>query len=373
MNQIHKLQAKKDLLSYPGDTIQEIIDDINMTQAELAERLGRSKEKLNELIKGKAPLTKETALKLEYVLGIPASFWNNLEREYRDELFKIEQMEYLIKCEDWLSKFPLNFLKKCGILPSDSEAKGEMVQALLKFFRVASPDEWSNIYKNNSLAFKIELRHTTHPEAISVWLRLGEIEAEKLSLAPFKGVKEVRNNLDKIKKLCYEEPIDWLIQLRDICAELGIALVYMSLIEKAPIYGATRWIQGNANPLIQITDRNKDYNSFWFTFYHELAHVLLHGKKDIFLEGISEINPDLEKEKEADDFAARTLIPDKVRNKLSGMSHFDEKVIISLSREYNSHQSILVSQLQREDKMKYFELNHLKTRVEFGDKELNLC
>ncbi len=373
MSHIDNLNAKKELLSCPGDTIQEIIDDLKMSQAELAERMGRSKEKLNELIKGKAPLTADTAIKLEYVLGVPATFWTNLERVYRDELLEIEKMESAIKNEDWLSKFPLKVLKECGILPSDNNDKGEMVQALLKFFRVASPDDWSNIYKNNSLAFKIELRHTKHPEAISVWLCLGEIKAEKLPLAPFKGVKEVRNNLDKIKKLCYEEPIDWLIQLRDICAELGIALVYMQMIEKAPIYGATRWIKGNANPLIQITDRNKDYNSFWFTFYHELAHVLLHGKKDIFLEGLSEIYPDTEKEQEADDFAARTLVPDKVRTKLSNMSHFDEKVIASLSSEYKIHQSILVQQLRREGKIEYFELNELKTRVEFGNKELTLC
>jgi plasmid maintenance system antidote protein VapI len=45
---------------------RSILGTIGMSQAELAERLGRSVPQLNELIKGKAPITKETATKLEY-------------------------------------------------------------------------------------------------------------------------------------------------------------------------------------------------------------------------------------------------------------------------------------------------------------------
>ena len=79
---MNNLEAKKALLSCPGDTIQDTIDEIGMSQAELAERLGRSIPKLNELIKGKAPITKDTATKLEYVLGVPANFWLSLERNF---------------------------------------------------------------------------------------------------------------------------------------------------------------------------------------------------------------------------------------------------------------------------------------------------
>jgi len=60
---MNALALKKSLLSTPGDRIQEHIDFIGMSQAELAERLGRSIPKLNELIKGKAPITKETGNK----------------------------------------------------------------------------------------------------------------------------------------------------------------------------------------------------------------------------------------------------------------------------------------------------------------------
>lgn len=87
------LDLKKQLLSCPGDSIQEHIDFVGMSQAELAERLGSSVFELNELIKGKTPVTKEIANKLEHASGVPASFWLNLERRYREELLEIEQME----------------------------------------------------------------------------------------------------------------------------------------------------------------------------------------------------------------------------------------------------------------------------------------
>ncbi len=361
------LEAKKLLLSSPGDTIQETIDDISMSQAELAERLGRSIPKLNELIKGKAPITKETAIKLEYVLGIPASFWLNLERQYQDELLEIEQMEYLEKCSKWVASFPLLNLKKLRIVP-DTTKKPELAKSMLKFFRVATPEQWSNIYTGSSLAFKINLRHTAEPEAISVWLRYGELQAEKLTLDSFNS-KTLRDSLNRIQDLSYTCHYNWLVELQQICANCGLALVYTPCISKAPIYGATRWIKNNTLPLIQLTDRHKDYNAFWFSFYHELAHILYHGKKDIFIEGLDSINPDEEKEKQADIFASRMLLSEKERNELFQNSTFSKELVILLSKKFRRHPGIIVAQIQREypDLYKDMCLNSLKTKVIFSE------
>lgn len=359
------LEIKKSLLSLPGDTIQEQIDHIGMSQAELAERLGRSIPKLNELIKGKAPITKETATKLEYVLGIPSNFWLNLERHYQDELLEIEQMEHLEKCNDWLQGFPLLAMKKIGILPNTTN-KPELASALLKYFRVASPNEWSTIYEGSSLAFKIELRHTTDPQAISVWLRLGELQVEHIKLAPF-DKKKLRNNLKQMQIISYQHSDSWLDELQKICASCGVALVYTPCIAKAPIYGATRWLKSNSTPLIQMTDRKKDYHAFWFTFYHELGHILYHGKKDIFIDGIDSITPDKEKEEEADSFASRMLLSEKERNEIFKYLNYDRNLVIVLSQKLNIHPAIIVSQLQRNGLVQYndIELTKLKAKVTF--------
>lgn len=356
-------EAKKQLLSCPGDTIQEHIDAIGMSQAELAERLGRSVPKLNELIKGKAPITKETATKLEYVLGIPASFWLNLERTYQDELLGIEQLEFLEQCVEWLKAFPVSAMKNLGILPNTNE-KHVLAESLLKFFRVASPNQWASLYTNKELAFKIDLQYTTEPQAISVWLRLGEIQAEKIQTMDF-DKKLIRERMHEIQTLCYQMPDNWMSKLQEICSQCGIALVYTPCISKAPIYGASRWIRNYSKPLIQITDRQKDYNAFWFSFFHELAHILNHGKKDVFI-SLENIQPDDEKEKQADDFAARMLLSEKERNELFQHSDYSPELIWTFSRKYGRNPSIIVSQIQRQTKVyNDFKLNRLKIKVKF--------
>lgn len=364
---MNTLELKKSLLNTPGDSIQEQIDFIGMSQAELAERLGRSIPKLNELIKGKAPITKETAAKLEYVLGIDASFWLNLEKNYQEELLEIEQLEFLETCKSWVTGFPIAALKKMKLLP-DTNIKPVLAETLLKFFRVASPTEWSTIYEGHSLAFKIELKHTTDPKAISAWLRIGELQANKIELQEF-DKKKLTDALPIIQEIAFNENPNWKEELQNVCSSFGVALVYSPCLSKAPIYGAARWIKNKSVPLIQLTDRKKDYNAFWFSFYHELAHIRYHNKSDIFIDGIENIQPDGDKEKEADAFASRMIFHDNLKDKALNQNLNTVEKLKTFSKENRVHLSILVSQLQRLDKIKYnnFAATSLKSKVEFQE------
>ncbi len=213
-----------------------------------------------------------------------------------------------------------------------------------------------------------KIRHASQTRAISVWLRLGELQAEKIKVAAF-DKKDLRNCLDKIQDIAYKHSDTWLEELQALCASYGVALVYTPCISKAPIYGATRWIKNNRVPLIQITDRQKDYNAFWFTFYHELGHILYHGKKDIFIDGLESIQPDKEKEDEADAFAARMLLSEKERNELFQYPNFDRELILQLSQKFKKHLSIIVAQVQRQYSHLYknVRLNSLKTKVVFNE------
>lgn len=362
---MNEMKLKEALLSCPGDTIQEHIDYIGMSQAELAERLGRSIPKLNELIKGKAPITKETAIKLEYVLGVSASFWLNMERKYQDELLEIMNLKHLEQCTEWVKGFPLGALKGMNIL-SKTNNKIVLAAELLKLFRVASPDEWVKIYEGSSLAFKIELKYTADPKAISAWLRIGELQAERLKL-PLFDKKKLTDSIQVMQEIAYKQADNWLEELQQVCSSCGLALVYTPCISKAPIYGATRWIKNKSIPLIQVTDRQKDYNAFWFTFFHELAHIRYHNKSDIFIDGLQEITPDSDKEADADAFAARMLLSEKEREYIFSFQDFDSDVVLMLSQNLKRHPSIIVSQIQRKHNNLYKDkaLNRLKTKVMF--------
>src|SRR5665648_35153 len=356
------LKLQKDLLSPPGDTIQETIDTIGMSQAELAERIGRPKEKLNDIIKGREPITIKTAVMLERVLGIPASFWIEREREYQLELSKIEQKEFLVTCIDWMEQFPILALKKMGWLP-ETKDKTELSDSLLKFFSVATPVQWNKIYLTEavSAAFKISLANTQSPHAISAWMRIGELKSSRQNLPEFDSVA-FKSALHKIKELVVLQPEDFKEQIQAICAQCGVAVLYTACLPKAPISGATWW--KGKNPIIHLSGRYKTNDSFWFAFYHEAGHILKHGKKEIFLENLKGSPQDEEKEEEANQFAKTFLFPQEAFNQLSGVFSFDDKIILDFSREYYTHPAIIVGQLQFASLIDYSQFNYFKVPIE---------
>lgn len=85
-------QYVPDEVSPPGETLSEVLAEHGITQADLAERTGRPRKTIDEIIKGKAAITPETAIQLERVLGVPATFWNRRERQYREHLAKREEI-----------------------------------------------------------------------------------------------------------------------------------------------------------------------------------------------------------------------------------------------------------------------------------------
>lgn len=359
------LKLQKELLSPPGDTIQETIDAIGMSQAELAERMGRPKEKLNDIIKGREPVTLKTAILLDRVLGIPANFWIEREREYRLELSKIEQQEFLEQGIDWLKMFPVSALKKLGWLP-DSKNATELVDTLLRFFGIASPRQWEEIYLEEAVAaaFKISLANTPSPHAVSAWIRIGEHRSATQKLPEFDKAAFV-NALDEIMVLVINQPGDFKERLQQICAQCGVAVIYTPCLPKAPISGATWW--KGKNPIIQLTGRYKTNDRFWFDFFHEAAHILKHGKKEIFLEDLQGSPIDEEKEKEANLFAQKYLFPAIAFNQLVAIHPFNDQHIIEFAEKYKTHPAIIIGQLQHSGIIGYHEGNHLKVTIDLFD------
>ncbi len=338
------LKLRKEQLSPPGDTIQETIDFMGMSQAELAERLHRPKEKVNEIIKGHGPISTETAFRLEKVLGIPAPFWIERESAFRQKLYKIEQDEKLAQQYEWLKKFPISTMKKNGWLPNTQD-KNILTQKLLIFFGIASPEAWKKIYLEEevSVAFRISLTHTKNPYAISVWLRQGELIAQKLETAPYSKTT-FRKSLVEIKQLVYEFPDNFANQLQDICARAGVAVVYVPSLPKAPIGGASRWFHGQ--PLIQLSDRYKTDDHFWFTFFHEAGHILLHGKKDIFLEDVKNTSTNLKKENEANSFATKQLLSNIQVKEIGQSTPLTKENILDFAEKFRTSAGVIVGRLQ---------------------------
>ncbi|HVT85193.1 MAG TPA: HigA family addiction module antitoxin [Chitinophagaceae bacterium] len=337
-----QLKDERELLSKPGDTILETLEHIKMSQAELAERMGKTPSKVNDIISGKEPITVTTALQLEKVLNIDAQFWLNREMKYREKLSRIEQEEALEECVDWLKQQPVRELKKCGYIKSERIGT-DMVAECLQFYGVASPVQWHLMYVNDyaKTNFRKSEAHQTALGSMAAWLRIGEIEMRKLDLPDF-NKEAFKKKLSEIKPLIANHPDDFAKQLQEECISAGVALIYTMCLPKAPVSGATRWIGGN--PLIQLTDRYKANDHFWFTFYHEAGHVLLHGKKDIFIEEFEGYQPDKEKEDQANTFARNWLLPEQFNDELP--FRIVEEDVMPLAEKYNTHPAVVVGRLQ---------------------------
>ncbi len=360
----NNLQIERELLSPPGDTILETIEYIKMSQAELADRLGKTPSKVHDLITGKEPITYTTALQLEKVLGIDAQFWLNREMNYRTKLARLEQEEALEEAKAWLKQQPIKELRKCGYLQSQKE-DANMVAEALEFYGVVNTDKWQRRYINDyvTAAYRKSEAHGATLASMAAWLRIGEVEMQKMQLPAYdkEGFKKL---LEAIKLLVKEQPKDFALQLQKNCAAVGVAVVLSPCLPKAPVSGATRWFR--TNPLIQLTDRHKTADHFWFTFYHEAGHVLLHNKKEVFLEDFEGYTPDEQKEEEANVFAAKQLLPMKALDELP--LDFTEVDVINLANKHNTHPGIVVGRIHRLKRRHYSFGTGLKQKINlFGE------
>jgi len=354
-----------DYVSPPGDTLLEVLEDRDMTQAELAERTGRPKKTINEIIKGKAAITPETALQLELVFNIPASFWNNHERRYREFLAQQEEKKRLAKQVPWLKEIPVTAMIKSGWIRR-CEDKVEQLRELLNFFAVASPEQWEGIWLNNHIEFRKSQAFQSDAGAISAWLRRGEIEASKIACAPYNATN-FREALRKIRALTVELPEIFQPKVVQLCAEAGVAVVFVPELPKTRTSGATHWLNAD-KALIQLSLRYKTDDHLWFTFFHEAGHILLHGKRDFFLEGTGVVSvEDQEKENEANKFSADILIPPgDLKRFLASISKISQVNIIQFANEIGIAPGIVVGRLQHDGLLPPSHCNDLKQRWEWA-------
>jgi HTH-type transcriptional regulator/antitoxin HigA len=337
-----KFDNDRELIPKPGDTILESIEYLRISQVELAKRMGKTASKINDLISGKEPISMATAIKLEKVLGVDAQFWLNKETQYREKLSRIEEEEKLSTSTSWLDSQPLKELKASGFI-SSTKKDVQTVEECLKFYGVAGQKQWKSLYVDqfSSASFRKSSAHKSTIGATAAWLRIGELKLKSQNLISY-DKKKFKNNLLQARKLVRANPEDFPLQLLKLCSDAGVALVYTVNIRQAPVSGVARWVGGS--PLIQLTDRYKSNDQFWFSFFHEAAHILLHGKKDIFVEGVKEYTSDEKKEEEADSFAQNFLLPEEFIEELP--EKITEKEIRKIARKYETHTAIVVGHLQ---------------------------
>lgn len=349
-----------DWVSSPGDTIKDILEELEWTEAEFSKRTDYSPKHITQLLNGNAPITDDTALRLEKVLGSTFSFWLNREAQYREALARHNELNLIEPlAANWLSCLPLTNLISFGWIKKHSDKAQQAIECL-KYFGVASISAWEEKYGNLVAAFRSSPKYEIKKGAVAAWLRRGEILASAIDCSPYNKV-EFKNALQNIRPITLiKDPNILLRQLVDLCASAGVAVV----IEKAPIgcpaCGVARWLSPK-KALIMLSLRYKTNDQLWFSFFHEAGHIFLHNKKIPFVDfesGQTEENKILEAE--ANTFAKKVLIPEKYEHKLNKISA-NEVQIKNFAEQIGISVGVVIGRLQHDKKVSWnSSLNKLK-------------
>ncbi|HEY5743345.1 MAG TPA: ImmA/IrrE family metallo-endopeptidase [Chryseolinea sp.] len=343
----------------PGFTLEETMHTLGMTQRDLADRTGLTVQTLNRIFKGEQPITYETASKLELVTGVPAGFWNNLEAQYREQLAKIEQDREFKANLAWLNVIPVKELIEREAIPA-SDDKVVVLREVFRFYGVSSVESWRVVWESPAAAARRSTFFKSSPGPTSAWLRLGQLQAREVECASY-DKKRFIENLHAIRKLTVQFAEKFVPEMRQLCAEAGVALVLVPEMKQAAWSGAAEWLTPT-KAMILLNLRGKAEDRFWFTFFHEAGHILHDSKKDTFIDDGKSYEDD-PAEKRADDFAAEILVPRQNDSAIQNAKSATD--IQKLAGKIGVSPGIVVGRFQHLTK-KWTYFNQLKRRLEWA-------
>ena len=344
----------------PGQVLEEHLDAREMSHAEFARRCGRSAKLISDIISGKAPVEPRTALQFEKVLGMDASVWLGIESDYQLHQAREAEKQRALEALEWADEFPINELVKRKAIDKPSSV-AEKVSALLTFFGVASVDAWEQKHARAQVSYRHSPSFKSNQYALATWLRLGELKAERIECASYKE-QVFKRALSSIRKLTAAQSIEVLSDAEKLCAESGVALTVVKPLTRTALSGAARWLTPQ-KALIQLSARHLRDDQLWFSFFHEAAHIVLHGKKLVFVhEGNVQTTAE---DAEANQWAAKFLVPNSNWARFVASSEFSQHAVLRFAREQGIAPGIVVGRLQHEKKIHWSHLNDLRLRLEW--------
>ena len=361
-----------DYYLHPGDILEEELEVKGLKQTDLAKRTGLTSKTINAIIKGNAPISPDTAVILESVLGKPAVYWLNLDALYQVKKANETQYRLLEKDTDLLNHIDLSGMIKQKWI-SQYNDKVEQLKEVLAFFGVATAQQLSAVWSKLEVNYRTSPAYQKNHFNIMSWLRRGELLAQEIECEIYNS-KTFKNALIECKKLTTYSFPEISNKIQSICAKAGVAVVFVPEIKNISTSGAAHWINKD-KALIQLSLRGKKDDKFWFNFYHEAGHILLHGRKEQFIDNEGQ-QSSTEKniyftpertliEAEADDFAANFLISKKTFSEFISKNKFTKKSIEAFALQENIAPGIVVGQLQKNNFLGWDKLHSLKRTYEF--------
>ena len=349
-------------VAHPGDVLNDFLEDRKISAEDFAQEIKVNVAALKKILAEEAPIRKRLARKLAKVFEISEDYFVDYQADY-DAYEKTEK--------EWAKKFHKNSIQRMV------EKDMETWKKIHIFFDSCNWKSWEKyVGKEQEASFRISETAKKDKYAICTWLRIGEIEAESLSpkVAETFCLDKFEDALQAAKDLMAKHPQDFLKKLQKLCADVGVYLVYVPILPKATPDGATTWFKDR--PLINLSLKGKSNDKFWFTFFHEAGHVMLHHEEVKIRGFFDDFDKNLSHQKnekhegEANEFAQQWTLTNEQMERVKNLWHSKEdkkkQKLIGLAKEFNTHPGVIVGRMQKEKIAKYNfrQLNELKERLE---------
>lgn len=349
----------KNLIAFhPGSYVEDIIDDLNITQEEFAKRLGTSAKTISNLLQGKIKLSGDLAFKLEKMTGIDFKTWMNIQNTYDKKVFEIEEA----KIEDEYNvarMIDISYFKIHAFFENRKYSIKEKTQAFRNLLNVSDLTYFTEF---NPLVSYRSIGNFREKEIVNsnIMLELASIDSRNKTDKKLDKTK-LQKKLPKIREMVNKNFDEFYPELKEILLECGIVLVGLPSLKNSMLNGATKKFN-NGSVLILITDRNKGADIFWFSLIHEIYHVL----NNDFYTDIDDMGKYKFQEEKADKFARDFFIADDKYEDFVSQETYSEESIERFSQEMNVPPFILLGRLKKDGHVNYNQFTKYMTKYNFA-------
>ncbi len=354
----------RDLIIHPGETIADILEERNITQAELAVRTGVSTAFVSKVISGQKDISAKFAQALEYALGVSKSFWLNLQANYDAELLGFYEDNSITEEEQVARKSLteiIRYLRQRGMIPA-RETTGASILSLRRILQISNLGNLKNLITVG--AFRMSVTAKTDPYVLGAWIRLCQLSADDAGISARFEPEMVSALTDTLKEIMLENYSDLPSRLKKTMADYGIDFSVVRNFRGAPVQG---YIVRHSSGIYQmvLTIRGAYADIFWFSLFHELGHIVDGdlGKGAKLIDG----GGDGQKEERADRFAADQLIDPVAYRRFLETGDFGIESILSFANMQNVLPCVVIGRLQKEKRLDYNLFSNYKIRYKWAE------
>ena len=332
------MEYKNKIAFHPGYYIKEIVDASGLTQEDYAKRLGTTPKNLSDLIRGEQRLSFEMASKLSRMQGSSVNYWMNLQSTYDSLIAEFNSDKELKREREIFSYLSYAYFRKNFGLPDLSHRVEDQIKEVRKFLAVATLSVFAK--RDMTVSFRSADTGMTEGNIVkaNVMVQIAMNEALKIDAPKFN-----RKMFERVADQALEMTAchgSFYPQLKEEFRKAGVKFIILPNIPGSKTNGATKKMRDNV--LLMVNDRRRNSDTFWFTLFHEIGHII-NGDY-----GISFENEIGDQEDAANKFAQDKLIPPAAYQNFLSDGKFDRESIQDFAENINRDPAIVLGRLQKD-------------------------